>query len=210
MNSRNYQKECENLLKGLDGKKKLLLHCCCAPCSSYTLEFLHPYFDITLYFYNPNITEQEEYEKRKKELIRFIHEYPFPNPIHTMEAPYNPEEFLEMAKGKEEIPEGGERCFHCYEMRLRKAAMAAKEIGADYFCTTLSISPYKNARKLMEIGERLGQVYGLAYLPSDFKKKDGYKKSILLSKEYDLYRQDYCGCVYSRIQRERENEEKRH
>ncbi len=208
MNPRNFQRECESLINNMENRKKLLLHCCCAPCSSYTLEYLHPYFDITLFFYNPNITEKEEYEKRKKELLRFVNEYPFPNAIHTMEAPYDPQEFLEMAKGKEMLLEGGSRCYSCYELRLKKAAMAAKEIGADYYCTTLSISPYKNAAKLMEIGERLGNEYGVTYLPSDFKKKDGYKKSIQLSAQYNLYRQNYCGCVFSKRQRERENEEK--
>lgn len=199
MNKRNYQKELESVLaEQTEEKKTLFLHCCCAPCSSYVLEYLSAYFNIVLFFYNPNITEEEEYTKRKAELIRLVKEGDYPGDISFVEEEYEPEQFLHMAKGLEKEPECGARCFLCYELRLKKTAEQAKKAGADYFCTTLSISPHKNADKLMEIGERLAKESGLPYLPSDFKKKNGYKRSIELSKEHDLYRQNYCGCVYSK------------
>lgn len=201
MNQRNYQKELDALLQKIQSerqKKRLFLHCCCAPCSSYVLEYLSGYFEITVYFYNPNITEPEEYEKRKQELIRLIAQNTYENTVQIMDADYDNTLFFEMAKGLEKEPECGHRCFSCYEMRLRNTARRAVEEGADYFCTTLSISPHKRADKLMEIGEALSVEYGIAYLPSDFKKKNGYKRSIELSREYDLYRQNYCGCVYSK------------
>lgn len=182
----------------------MFLHCCCAPCSSYVLEYLSAYFDLTLFFYNPNITDKEEYEKRKSELIRLVNEKFYDCRIELMDADYDSRIFFQMAKGLEDEPECGKRCFRCYEMRLGKTAQMAKENKADYFCTTLSISPHKNADKLMEIGEMLGEKYGIAYLPSDFKKRNGYKRSIELSKEYNLYRQNYCGCIYSREAAERE------
>lgn len=206
-NHRNYQKELDKLLERIKEKaekKTLFLHCCCAPCSSYVLEYLSEYFEIVLYFYNPNITEEREYEKRKEELKRLVSENEYRYPVRFVDADYDNKLFFEMAKGLEKEPECGKRCFKCYEMRLKETAKRAIENGADYFCTTLSISPHKNAEKLMEIGERLGKEYGISYLPSDFKKKNGYKRSIELSKEYQLYRQNYCGCIFSKMVAEKE------
>lgn len=201
MNKRNYQRELDAVLMQIGKereKKTLFLHCCCAPCSSYVLEYLSSYFRLVLFFYNPNITEKEEYDKRKEELVRLVNERNDSGEITFVDADYEPEQFLKKTKGLEKEPECGRRCFVCYEMRLRKTVQMASEMGADYFCTTLSISPHKNADKLMEIGELLGEEYGVTYLPSDFKKKNGYKRSIELSKEYGLYRQNYCGCIYSK------------
>lgn len=205
MNKRNYQKELDELLANLykggdNSKKRLLIHSCCAPCSSYCLLYLSQYFDITCFFYNPNISPVEEYDKRVKEIKRFISEIngEYSLSIEFMEGKYEPERFYEMAKGLEDAPEGGERCFACYRMRLEEAAKLAEKIGADYFTTTLSISPLKNAEKINEIGEELADIYDVSHLPSDFKKKNGYKTSIELSRKYDLYRQNYCGCVYSK------------
>ena len=175
----------------------LLLHSCCAPCSSYVLEYLSQYFEITIFYYNPNIGKEEEYKKRVEEQKRLIESLPAKHRIHFLEGKYEPEKFYDAVKGYEKCEEGGERCFICYEMRLRESAKIAKEKGFDYFTTTLSISPLKNAAKLNEIGHKLSSEYEVEYLYSDFKKKNGYKRSIELSKEYDLYRQDYCGCVYS-------------
>ncbi len=206
MNQRNYQRELDGLLARLPKKHlvpKLFLHSCCAPCSSYVLEYLSEYFEITVFYYNPNIYPPEEYRERAAEQKRFIEQFPAKNPISYVEGAYETERFYEMAKGMEHLPEGGERCFACYELRMREAALLAKEGGYDYFTTTLSISPLKNAAKLNEIGERLEEELGIRHLPSDFKKKNGYKRSAELSKEYELYRQDYCGCVFSK--REREN-----
>lgn len=203
--NRNYQKELEKII---DFKQKegsvptLLLHSCCAPCSSYVLEYLSEYFEITVFYYNPNIYPEEEYYKRVAEQKRFIRELPTAHPVHFLEGVYEKERFYEMARGLEDIHEGGERCFRCYELRLRETAKLAEEKGFDYFTTTLTISPLKNAAKLNEIGERLGSEYQTAWLPSDFKKKNGYKRSTELSKEYGLYRQDYCGCVFSKRERE--------
>lgn len=194
---RNYQRELDKIVEELkkNGRKpKLLLHSCCAPCSSYVLEYLSGIFDMTLYFYNPNITDEEEYRKRLAEWKRLCAQFP----AETVEGKYEPEKFLEMAEGMEDLPEGSVRCHLCYEMRMRAAVQAAAEAGADYFTTSLSISPHKNAAKINEIGERLSALYGVEHLPSDFKKKDGYKRSIELSKRYGLYRQDYCGCIYSK------------
>ena len=176
----------------------LLLHCCCAPCSSYVLEYLTEHFLITAHFYNPNISEKAEYDKRASELRRLISEQPHRYPVSFTEGSYEPERFFEMAKGLEDVPEGGERCFGCYRLRLSEAADAAKSGGFDYFTTTLSISPLKNARKLNEIGAEESERVGVPYLFSDFKKKEGYKRSIVLSQQYSLYRQNYCGCVFSR------------
>ena len=263
---RNYQKELDKVINRISGKTggrtadedqiqppRLFLHSCCAPCSSYVLEYLRAYFRITVFYYNPNISIQEEYRKRAAEQKRLIMAYNAEAerqeqagaysagtgrqeqtgvysaetkqreqtgvhnaeagetdaghrvyPIEIVEGDYEPERFLEMAKGQEQCPEGGARCFDCYEMRLRKTAELALSGGYDYFTTTLSISPLKNAAKLNEIGERLAEEYGVDWLPSDFKKRGGYQRSIVLSKEYDLYRQDYCGCIYSRRQREQE------
>lgn len=203
---RNYQKELTGLLQLLDGEKRerLLLHCCCAPCSSYVLEYLHPYFDITVYFYNPNITEDKEYRKRKEELLRFLSEVPYKGEIHVMDADYEPSRFLQMAKGYEDCPERGLRCERCFFLRLSETAKKAAEFDFSYFGTTLSISPHKDAALLMQIGEELAREYGIHFLPSDFKKNNGYKRSIELSREYGLYRQDYCGCIFSKRARESE------
>ena len=241
MNVRNYQKELDKLIEKieLDGvRPKLLLHVCCAPCSSYCLSYLAKYFDIIADFYNPNIAPKEEFDKRAAEFERFVRELTCNGTlqqggqallgtgtvhktftessqmgtgtkpqIQINIAEYEPEKFYEIAKGLETIPEGGERCFKCYRLRMEHAAKAAKEIGADYFTTTLSISPLKNAAKINEIGEELATIYGVEHLPSDFKKKEGYKRSIELSREYNLYRQNYCGCVYSKRDKEEKNEE---
>ena len=211
MNNRNYQKELDKLIAKLpvEGEEppRLFLHSCCAPCSSYVLEYLSKYFLITVFYYNPNITASAEYYKRVEEQKRLIEIYNAQGgryPIAVMEGDYMPQVFLEMARGMEACPEGGERCFRCYELRLAETARKAKALEADYFATTLTISPLKNAGKLNEIGERLAQEYGVAWLPSDFKKREGYKRSIELSTEYGLYRQDYCGCAFSKAERERQ------
>lgn len=205
MQNRNYQKELEKQIEKQQREgsmPSLLLHSCCAPCSSYVLEYLAPYFQIYDFYYNPNISPRQEYEDRREELKRLISEMGLGNAVIFLEGEYHPEEFFAMAKGMEDLPEGGERCFRCYEMRLREAAEKARELGLDYFATTLTISPLKNAQKLNEIGERLAAEYGVAYLPSDFKKKNGYKRSVELSSQYELYRQNYCGCVFSKLQAE--------
>lgn len=199
---KNYQKEMDRLLSGLiqaDVTPSLLLHSCCAPCSSYVLEYLSQFFHITIYFYNPNISYEEEYQRRIEEQIRLIGSLPVKNPIQFRQGIYEPERFYELSKGLEACPEGSERCFLCYELRLEETAKLAKDEGFDYFTTTLSISPHKNAAKLNEIGERLSSKFGTPYLGADFKKKNGYKRSIELSREYRLYRQDYCGCIYSKV-----------
>ena len=213
-NVRNYAKELDKIIAGLPQGKRLLLHSCCAPCSSYVMEYLREYFDLTVFYYNPNITEDVEYRKRVEEQKRLIEEYnqqietgdfagmnstKAARRIQVIEGDYEPDCFYAIAKGLEKCPEGGERCFKCYELRLRKTAQLAAEMGFDYFTTTLTISPLKNEQKLNEIGEALGERCGVAFLPSDFKKKNGYKRSIELSKEFDLYRQNYCGCVYSKV-----------
>ncbi len=201
----NYQKELDKLLEHLAEQEEtpsLLLHSCCAPCSSYVLEYLSRSFCITVFFYNPNIYPEEEYRFRESELKRLIREMRFPNPVGILEADYRPETFFEAAKGLEDVPEGGSRCKECFRLRLTEAAKAAREGGFDWFTTTLTISPLKNAALLNEVGQKIGQEYGVRYLCSDFKKKDGYKRSIELSKEYDLYRQDYCGCVFSKKREE--------
>ena len=180
----------------------LLLHACCAPCSSYVLEYLSEYFNITIFYYNPNITEFEEYKKRVLEEQRLIAEMPAKNPVKFLEGRYDPERFFDMAKGLENVREGGERCFKCYRMRLAETADISEKQGFDYFTTTLSISPLKNAQKLNEIGEEEAKRVGVPYLFSDFKKREGYKRSIQLSAQYRLYRQNYCGCIYSKKQSE--------
>ena len=201
MNKRNYQKELDEILAKQEKAghtPKLLLHSCCAPCSSYVLEYLSGYFEITDFFYNPNITDRDEYHHRAEELRRLIGCMPLKNSVIFAEGPYDPDIFFQAVKGLEKEKEGGERCFACYELRMRRAAELAAESGCDYFTTTLSISPLKNAEKINEIGERLAGEYGVRHLPSDFKKKGGYQRSVELSREYDLYRQNYCGCVFSR------------
>ena len=208
---RNYQKELDALTGSLrEGEvPRLFLHSCCAPCSSYVLEYLSQYFSITDFYYNPNISPEEEYRRRAGELKRLISEMPLANPVRFEEAPYNADEFYQAVRGMEDLPEGGERCFVCYRLRMREAARRAAEGGYDYFTTTLSISPLKNAQKINEIGEELAREYGVKHLPSDFKKKNGYLRSIELSRLYGLYRQDYCGCAFSRAQRQREKEAER-
>ena len=174
MNNRNYQRELDALITGFEKENKvprLFLHSCCAPCSSYVLEYLSKYFEITVFFYNPNISPKEEYEKRVEEIRRMIGEMNFIHPVKLVEGTYDPQIFFRMAKGLEQVPEGGERCFRCYRLRMEEAAKLAKEGGYDYFTTTLSISPLKNAPKINEIGEELAEIYGVAHLPSDFKKK---------------------------------------
>jgi predicted adenine nucleotide alpha hydrolase (AANH) superfamily ATPase len=183
-------------------RKSLLLHVCCAPCSSYVLEYLNEYFDITVYFYNPNIDIESEYRYRAEEEKRLLGEMPMKNPVKYVQGEYDVEKFIEMSRGLEDAPEGGARCIKCYELRLERAAKYAKDMGFDLFTTTLSISPLKNSRVLNLIGERLSQKYGVDYLYSDFKKKNGYKRSVELSAEYKLYRQSFCGCSYSKRQSE--------
>lgn len=201
MNQRNYQRELEHILAECEKESRvprLLLHSCCAPCSSYVLEYLSRYFSITVFYYNPNIYPPQEYQKRVQEQQHLITELPVLHPVTLQEGTYEPDRFFAMAKGLEQVPEGGERCFRCFRLRLEEAAKVAREGAYDYFTTTLTISPLKNAGRLNEIGEEVGRLYGVRHLPSDFKKKNGYKRSIELSREYGLYRQDYCGCVYSR------------
>lgn len=201
----NYQKELDKILEKLDpseAPKKLLIHSCCAPCSSYVLEYLSRYFEITVFYYNPNIYPEEEYNRRVEEQRNLILTIPKGFPITFLQGEYQPKDYYAYVKGFENEPEGGERCFLCYRMRLKEAALMAKEGGFDYYTTTLTISPHKNADKLNEIGNELASEYGVKYLPSDFKKKNGYRRSIELSREYNLYRQDYCGCVFSRRERE--------
>lgn len=190
-------KECE--------KSKLLLHACCAPCSSYVLELLAEQYDITVFFYNPNITEKEEYVKRYNELLRFIDEAPFAANVVSVDGGYDGDSFLAMSKGMEQLPERGARCYKCYSLRLEDTARYASEHGFDMFTTTLSISPHKNATWINEIGALCQEKYDIEYMYSDFKKKNGYSRSIELSKEYDLYRQDYCGCIYSKREKNEKN-----
>lgn len=194
----NYQRELDKLISSLEGTPKLLLHSCCAPCSSYCLEYLSRYFAITVLYYNPNISPEEEFRKRAAEQKRLISELPVKNPVELVVDDYDPNEFFSAVKGLESAPEGGERCFVCYRLRLERAARYAAEHGFDYFCSTLSISPLKNAQKLNEIGAELSEIYKVPALPNDFKKKGGYLRSIELSREYGLYRQNYCGCAFSK------------
>ena len=202
MNAQNYQKLMDDELSksGVDSKT-LLLHACCAPCSSHCITYLEGKIRIKVYYYNPNIVENEEYDKRARELERLVNilneEFP-EGSVEFIEGPHEPERFLEAAKGLELIPEGGARCEKCFELRLREAARKARQEGADYFTTTLTISPLKNAKLINEIGEKIGSEEGVKWLFSDFKKKEGYKDSVELSKKYGLYRQDYCGCPYSK------------
>jgi len=195
---KNYQLEMEKTIKSLAGKKKLLLHSCCAPCSSATLERLYPYFDITVFYYNPNIYPPEEFNHRKEEQSRLLQEMKeLEQKVGIVAPEFNDKEFYDAVKGLEHELEGGKRCIECFKLRLEKTAKYAKEKEFDFFTTTLSISPHKNAEKLNKIGEEMSLKYDVSYLFSDFKKKNGYKRSIELSEEYGLYRQNYCGCVYS-------------
>lgn len=209
----NYQKELDKLILELKKEEKvprLLLHSCCAPCSSYVLEYLSQYFEVIVFYYNPNIYPESEYTKRVLEQQKLISEMRFKHPVTFIAGNYDSEKFYNMARGLENVKEGGERCFKCYELRLREAAKIAKNGEYDFFTTTLSISPLKNAQKLNEIGMLLAEEYGIEYLLSDFKKKNGYKRSVELSEQYGLYRQDYCGCVFSMKERkEAENKNKK-
>ena len=207
----NYQKELEKLIERLSKEgtvPKLLLHSCCAPCSSYVLEYLSNSFEITVFYYNPNIFPENEYTKRILEQQTLISDMKVKHPVSFLAGNYDRNRFFQIAEGLEHLREGGERCFKCYELRLEEAAKIASDAGFDYFTTTLSISPLKNADKLNEIGTRLADKYGVNYLQSDFKKKNGYKRSIELSSEYGLYRQDYCGCEYSYRDRQKQKEGK--
>lgn len=207
----NYQKKLEEVIakeQKAGYVPTLLLHSCCAPCSSYVLEYLSQYFKITVLYYNPNISPEAEYRAREEEQKRLITELPTKYPVTFLAGDYVPELFYTAVKGMEQYPEGGDRCTVCYEMRLREAAVAAKAGDFDYFTTTLSISPLKDAKRLNEIGERLATEYGGAYLYSDFKKKNGYKRSVELSAEYGLYRQDYCGCVFSKEEQRKHRQQK--
>lgn len=217
---KNYQKELEKIIASLDAPKKVFLHSCCAPCSSYCMEYLRQYFDVTVFYYNPNIMNEEEYRKRVAEQQRLIDVYnqideaivltaektneAIGNVIRKLrkiafvEGNYDVDRYLECIKGLEDCKEGGSRCGRCFELRLRETAKMAKELGMNYFTTTLTISPLKNAQLINQIGNRIGEEMGIAFLPSDFKKNNGYLRSIELSKEYNLYRQDYCGCDFSK------------
>ena len=197
----NYQKKLDELIEKLqkdNAKPTLLLHACCAPCSSYCLEYLSKTFDITVLFYNPNIESEMEFNKRVDELIRFIDECRSIEGVNLEILDYDNSEFYNAVEGLEDEKEGGVRCFKCYELRLRKTAEYAKEHNFEYITTTLTISPHKNSEKINEIGLKVAEEYGLKYLLSDFKKNDGFKRSIELSKEYDLYRQSFCGCEFSK------------
>lgn len=197
----NYQLQLDQLLQLHEARAEqptLLLHACCAPCSSYVLEYLASHFAITLFFYNPNIFPEEEYRFREQELCRLVRDMGLESRVRVLTADYHPEEFTAIAKGLEQIPEGGSRCAACYRLRLRAAAQAAQRGGFDYYTTTLSISPYKNAEWLNTIGQEEAERAGVRWLPSDFKKKNGYKRSCELSAQYHLYRQNYCGCIYSK------------
>lgn len=202
----NYGQWTENKIKELNEKgmrPRLLLQCCCAPCSSAVWEYLAAHFEITAYYYNPNISPESEYDLRADELLRLAAELPLPSKISTLIAPYDPAPFETIARGREDMPEGGARCYECYKLRLEETARKALEGGYDYFCTTLSVSPYKKADWLNKLGEELSEKYGVAYLYSDFKKKNGYRRSCDLSREYSLYRQAFCGCEYSKKEAER-------
>ena len=206
MNRINYQKQLEEVLKRMkeEGeRKRLLLHACCAPCSSYCLEDLREAFALTVFFYNPNLTEQEEYRRRveeEKRLIALMNGQEGSSQIEILEGRYEPERFLEAAKGLETCKEGGERCVRCFALRLGETARVAAEGGFDFFTTSLTISPLKNSALLNRIGAQEGERYGVRFLPSDFKKNNGYLRSTQLSRLYGLYRQNYCGCIYSKVE----------
>ena len=194
----NYSILCDEIIKNLNTTPNLLLHSCCAPCSSYVISYLSDYFNITVLYYNPNISPKEEYEIRKKEQIRLIDELKTKNKVSFIDCDYDNETYEKQIKGLEQEKEGGKRCYKCFLLRLEKTASLAHEYNYDFFTTTLSVSPYKNSYVLNDIGDMLEKKYNVKWLYSDFKKKDGYKKSIELSKKYNLYRQNYCGCIYSK------------
>ena len=206
MNKINYDRMCMAVIRQQTAAGRvptLLLHSCCAPCSSATLEWLSQYFQITVFYYNPNIAPEGEFQKRLAEQRRLIAHQPSVHPVQLIAGDYEPAAFAAVAKGYEDCPEGGARCMRCYRQRLEKTAALAKEMSFDYFCTTLSISPLKDAQKINAIGQSVGEQYGVAWLPSDFKKQERYKRSIALSREYGLYRQNFCGCVYSKQEKEK-------
>ena len=194
----NYNNEMKKQLENIEEGTKLLLHACCAPCSSAVLERLANHFEITIYYYNPNITDENEYKKRVEELRKLISKIKPRYEVSILEGEYEPEKFFEMSKGLEDQPERGKRCYYCYEMRIKDTARVAEKYNYPYFTTTLSLSPHKNAYWINEIGKRIEEDLNTTFLYSDFKKENGYKRSIELSKIYDLYRQDYCGCIYSK------------
>ena len=207
MEKKNYDKWMQEIIEKnqeLEIVPTLLLHTCCAPCSSAVIERLSKYFRITVFYYNPNIEPLEEYLKRKEVQKRFLSEVTTPYPINFLDCDYEHEEFIQLSKGLENEKEGGPRCLKCYRLRLLKTALKAQEFHFDYFGTSLTVSPYKNAQALNQIGEELQKKFNVKYLYSDFKKRNGYKRSIELSKDYHLYRQDYCGCSFSKAQREQE------
>lgn len=208
MNKINYQLRLDEIIKrhtAAGETPTLLLHSCCAPCSSYTIEYLSQYFRITVLYYNPNISPESEYDHRIEEQQRFISELKTVTPVSFVAGEYDPQTFYNAVRGLENEPEGGARCMVCYRMRLERAAQMAAELGLDYFTTTLTISPLKRADKINEIGEEIAAQTGVKFLPSDFKKRGGYLRSIELSREYGLYRQNYCGCVFSKRQSEERN-----
>ena len=194
----NYQLVLDETLKNLRCIPRLLLHACCAPCSSYCIEYLSNYFEITIFYYNPNIDTKDEFDYRYSELERFIKEFKTKYPVHLVNVGYLKDEYDSVVVGLENEPERGARCLKCYRLRLEKSFQYAKDNNFDYITTTLTLSPHKNSKVINEIGSELEKVYNVAYLYSDFKKRDGYKRSIVLSREYNLYRQDYCGCKYSK------------
>lgn len=203
----NYDREMQKEIESLGGRTpRLLLHSCCGPCSSYCVEELDPYFLLTVFYYNPNIDTEEEYRKRREEQKRFLEEHPWKNPVEYVGCEYGKEAFDAIAKGRESLKEGGERCFLCYRLRLEETAKYAKAHGYEYFTTTLTVSPLKNATVLNAIGEELAETYGVKFLHTDFKKRNGFLKSVEISKAYEMYRQEYCGCAYSKA--ERENQKK--
>lgn len=206
MNKINYDRLCTAVIRQHTAAGQvptLLLHSCCAPCSSATLEWLSQFFQITVFYYNPNISPQAEFQKRLQEQRRLIELQPAKHPVQLLAGDYRPADFEAIAKGYEDCPEGGARCMRCYRQRLEQTAALAKAKGFDYFCTTLSISPLKDAQKINAIGKAVAEEYGVAWLPSDFKKQERYKRSIALSREYGLYRQNFCGCIYSKQEKEK-------
>ena len=196
----NYQKQMDAVVASLpQGERpRLLLQSCCGPCSSYVLEALTPFFRVTVLYYNPNIQPRAEYDLRLENQRKIIAALPTPTAVDILECEYDGEKYDAAVKGLESEPEGGARCTVCFRLRLEETAKRAAELGCDWFCTTLTVSPHKDAERLNQIGRALGERYGVPFLPSDFKKREGYKRSIQLSKEYELYRQDYCGCLYSK------------
>ena len=202
--STNYHKLCLEEIKKFENTKKILLHSCCAPCSSYVITFLSNYFDITILYYNPNISPKEEYEKRKEEQIKLINNLKTKNKLNYIDCDYDSEIYNTLIKGYENCKEGGSRCNICFKLRLEKTAILAKKYQYDYFGSTLTVSPHKNATIINEIGNTISKEYNIKWLYSDFKKNEGYKQSIELSKKYNLYRQDYCGCIYSKEARKKQ------